>query len=342
MYICIFLVYYKKKNLLWKLHMKTYIVAFDDINAINNFKHVPCRFIKDDIEVVIHLNPIAEISASEYILNYDLLISSHHFTETAKICSNGIPYPENNRVFLQRYSKIEQAVGLKQIAKKLSLSNFYTLDIWVTANDSNWAFNNAPTKCFIIKCNDGARGIGQILVKDNIPLSELLNAINDCEMTTEKLLQQFPSIIYNTEGENYANEGLNMLRQQGFHAVEYIPNIVSEYRFTIINNNLCYPVKRFVKTTSDYKQVTGAPAVRDSTISEFGNVNELKPFMEEINAVISQLNIKFGSCDIFVMDDGRWGLFEFCNQFGTSAYDPEDMIEIHQDFIISQIKKLCK
>lgn len=66
---------------------------------------------------------------------------------------------------------------------------------------------------------------------------------------------------------------------------------------------------------------------------------------KEITAFLALMS-PMNSVDLFFREDEKgklhWGIFEYCIEFGTHAFEVSDMVQYHKDFIIHLYKKKFK
>ena len=58
-----------------------------------------------------------------------------------------------------------------------------------------------------------------------------------------------------------------------------------------------------------------------------------------LNRLFDKLTFGFGSVDLFVTQDDRWGILEHCNQFATEDYHPSFMSDFHRAQIDALLTK---
>lgn len=330
--------------------VKTIIVAIEKIKHMNNFKHLPPAFEfshgKYKYNVIIHHNPHAEFQGTKFVTNFDLLI-----TNAVRSIFNAIQqHCHFTMVNLVRYSKLEQAVMMSAlIPTGGNIENFHHIntysrlenDVTMTElkqkiDESGWFFggNFDPVKRYVIKPMHGAGGYGQIVFKPSeVSVDALLCELMIPTNGLDKLKELFPGVIFtNEDNPNAFSKGIEYIKEQGCVLQEVVENIQDEYRGLISPNGLVHFYKR-TRSGEGFQQATGMTNVlrNDGKVSmldaeNFQHLNELK-------VVIEYLNIEFGSIDVFTTTDGKWGILEWCNQFGTVAYSPYSQKEYHVDCI---------
>lgn len=319
--------------------MKTFIIAYKEDTDIPNLAHLPNSFVanvnQEPSRFLVHKAPNITIEDNSVICNFDLFLSSslrNDFSEFHYLIPEKL-------LEMKRLSKAAQSVLFLKIAQKLKLRLFKTVSHWHGGVDLAIPFNK-----YIVKPNHGARGIGQVLVKDDLSPVALCEEILRYGSTATTLKEKFPEVILNTGTERRENEGLESIRNQGMTICEYIEDVKSEYRLLVSNGKVIHAIKRTFKTESDFKQATGVRkklVEKESDISQFAGLDTIMPkkYTKEIEAFVAEIGEGLYSFDIFITKRHQWGCFEFSNEFGTSAYTPKSVVEMHKNFIADTIAK---
>ena len=200
-----------------------------------------------------------------------------------------------------------------------------------------------------VKSLDGARGIGQFVVKTehvnlNYFLSELKYTLSQelVDDTVPKFLERFEgNVIYGAGDENYVNEGLVTMRDQGYFVQSLVPDVKVEYRIITDTNSVPkYFQRRKVRDVdSAYPQATGSGSVVDKEAiltaeAFYAESNVSSAFFEHVcRTVIGPLS----SIDVFITS-GEWGIFEYCNQFGISGIPAAIVTDLHKEHLLKVIQ----
>jgi hypothetical protein len=236
---------------------------------------------------------------------------------------------------------------MSALAKRLGLKHFRHIQTLATESGDthNWTLGQNPKGKVVIKPLDGARGIGQLVVNlDELLPGTLMSVLGKLGMSTDDFLETMrkyaPHIEYHI-GHGSVVEGLVML-SQGYCVQEMIADVDMEYRLIVdINSRPQFIVERTRESLPlssnefGYRQATGSALTR----SEIKILDKLKyPHMREVTTLLKALNIPLNSTDLFITKDGRWGLFEYCPQWGTQGLPMAELTS----WMIEQITVLLK
>ena len=110
---------------------------------------------------------------------------------------------------------------------------------------------------------------------------------------------------------------------------DYVENIEHEYRAIVGCDGSYYIGERVTLTVDGEFKVINTNDVRHidytSTIPKMSEqAAEMKHFAR---AVLNHLNLLWASFDFFVTKDGKWGCFEFSNEFGSKSFSDECFLE---------------
>jgi len=322
-------------------------------DTMNNFSVLPQGTIIGDKQVFFHNDPMMSIVNGDPFFNFDLMISD------GNVRMNDIPVenvvPANQLSMHTRYSKLEQAMRINNhvSANKahVGYASFVPVKSWYNKQPSGMSNVVNPTGKVVIKPRDGARGIGQLLIDPaKIPfivavetLDRYILTLFSKETLFDTLKKFDPDFTYSTKGENHEDEGLTVLRSQGYVIQNFIDNVDAEYRLITDHNcRVAYCQKRSIRndaegfpqaTGSDTNSIAGTDIVDITTVMSPDEFRALSTLLAEVVGPLS-------SIDLFTTSDGGWGIFEYCNQFGIKGVPMKLSEQIHRDFIKSMLDKL--
>lgn len=317
--------------------MKTLIVALK-CDFVNNFNNLPVSFNtelgNEPVRIVYHNDPRLSVEGLVVKKNFDFLITC----DTPSVVSNikFIDYlSPHEYVVIPRHPKNLQAYKIAQACKEITPKNFLPVASWFTTVESSQGckFGAIPHGEYILKATDGARGIGQIKIDvSKVSLEALIGTINKTpsEELANVLKEKFPSLTYPTDGEFHAGEGAQLLRQY-VYLQEFIPNVKDEYRLLVSPDGGILVCPR-IRLGGDFPQATGC--MDNINVNNLVPINLLPDFTDKqldtlLPELLTAIGFSFGSVDLFTTTDGKWGIFEYCNQFGTSAFTPQQMQDFH-------------
>ena len=110
-----------------------------------------------------------------------------------------------------------------------------------------------------------------------------------------------------------------MIREGNYFYQEYKSNISREFRvLTNSQSQICELITRVrysVGVSPNDPEINLYQASIDGE-DGLGRLNDI--FLEEINTLLSELEIPLHSVDIFFTKDGKWGILEYSTEFGMA------------------------
>lgn len=323
---------------------KTVVVAIDP--QLSNFAVLGTGGLmlthKDETyRVVVHNDPRVSIQGSESIFNFDIVINGDMKAKWVDML------PSHRIGELKRYSKLVQAVQLNQFAKYRIPPESFAL---VPTHRVGWGTKNYPAveAAVVIKPEDGARGIGHFVVAADLVnvnyfldrldyyLSQDVNA--PYWRSTDEFLAQFDGAAqYYSGGEKHDGEGLEALREQGL-LVQSVMDVAVEYRLlTDLNGKIAYcQRRRFRDYRADYRQAIGSGGLDHRDLCTFEELPEAID-KDYLASIASALVGPMGSVDLFITKDNKWGIFEYCNQFGIDGVPMSTAHKLHTDYVAALV-----
>lgn len=326
---------------------------------INNFDVLGCALtLPDGTEVRFHDDPVMNIAGTTITSNFDLFISD----DSAESRLHANMLDPRQVISLPRYDKMTQAIRLLRGFIKWADENkgvrgeFRPLDTWFVGPRATRNFPLCNHKV-VIKPRDGARGIGQFLVDLGfinlqhfiMNLRDYITSVREKRENTctfdEFMAQWQGKVSYHVGTERSQDEGLFALLDQGMVVQSLVPNVVSEWR--IITGHDGEPVYCQRRTIRDrdsaLPQATGAGDLVDSESiydweKVFVNDDQRRCFLHLCKNVIGPMN----SLDLFVTENGDWGIFEYCNQFGVAGIPATIAYNLHHTFILKTVQAYLK
>jgi hypothetical protein len=234
------------------------------------------------------------------------------------------------------HGKSTQNRLLNAYAKSMGLKNYHNV-----INISRDYGEIDPSKSYILKPQFGARGIGQLRFKGHeITMDGLKRAINKISNAgnsddgvkeagyrtkiAEEVFSEYLNrpVTFNSEMEQDPDEGINILLS-GWCVTEQIPNIKNEYRIIIngTSTDICYGIKRGIYIKDGcHAQATGSTEPMNEAFQGVEKFPEnSKKIAQEIKDFIKYIYAPLHSLDIFITEDGKWGVLEISPNFGGVA-----------------------
>jgi hypothetical protein len=321
---------------------------------MNNFWVLHQGIVINNKQIFFHNDPQLSVIDGEEHFNFDFMISDGTL-KINEIAAERILPP--HMVFVnRRYSKTEQAMRInnyvKRTAGRLQFNDddFVKIKSWVHSQALGLSSLVNPSGKVVIKPNDGARGIGQFLVDtDKIPFAVMIEALDKYikgMSTSKELFEELnkydPDMAYSTRGEHHVDEGLSGLKTQGYSIQSFVDNIESEYRIiTGAQSEIAYVQKRNVYNADGFPQASGSNtnSILGEDIVSIESVLSSKQ-IHDLSALARDVIGPLSSLDLFVTKDKKWGVFEYCNQFGIKGVPANTVANLHKQFISNIINDL--
>lgn len=318
---------------------KVYVVVS---RLMNNFDILHQGIVVGDHQFFFHRDPKVSVINGVPYYNFDYMITDGSL-EIGGMKAEKI-LPKEMYRYHPRHSKLEQGLRMNQFMAKHPNHGYIPVQCWMNRLTDNGDGLVNPKGKVVIKPKDGARGIGQYLVDtDKVPLAQVIDALDryvgariDKEDLIKRLDKYGEGIVYSTAGENWPEEGLSCLRDQGYVIQSYVEGIESEYRIlTGSHGEIAYCQRRTIKDTGNgYAQATGSDTdslkgddiVNIDAVLKPGCLKMLERLLKEVVGPVS-------SVDLFVKSPDEWGIFEYCNQFGMKGVPHEVALGIHVDYL---------
>lgn len=347
--------------------MKTIVVAFDNIDLINNFKALD-NTLDDGYRIITHTSPEFHVNSNGFFRNYDILI-------TSQWVNSGVSEIDKARtVYMPRYTKPHMTAMINEHSAKNSYKNHIPVLSWSSdvamQKDKNV---NYLTGDLVIKLSSGARGIGQFRVKSihnhtprhildmfrqmiGLAHTELPSfTVSDYGKKSDSQVDTICAVINNAVNKifpadtvyfsgleeqdvDYLKTALNNINE--WHVESFISDVVAEYR--IINCYGKYIVcKRIFNNSEDYQQASGKFSVDKITHTRIPEISddawyELCDLIEHVVPYNNSVDVFIKKCD----DNHYFGIFEFSNQFGFMGIPVQDILDAQRKFVITKYLEL--
>ena len=311
--------------------MKRVIVAIS-LEMMNQWDALEQGCIIGEYEVVFHSNPRMTIRKDRTFFNFDFAIDCGQTKIDGYLMSSVVP--KDRLVIIPRFNKVEQHLRLREavdnaLLHDIDLSNFVAIDIYhnsQTNGNTHLLDIDVPV---VVKPLDGARGIGQFLVRKPsgvlIKIVDAVNAVRHKRLAASEVIASLSAysdrFVYSTKGERVPFEGIAAIAEDGICIQGFVPDIIGEYRLiTDADCKIVYCQRRDIVTV-----VTNEDRGFPQAVGGGGDIHDEIPLEkvvreEEVEAIEYLAKAVVGPCssiDLFVTADKRWGFFEYCNQFGV-------------------------
>ncbi|MNC37965.1 hypothetical protein D3C75_865500 [compost metagenome] len=268
------------------------------------------------------------------VANHDLLLDVGYETT----------HPQADYVS-KRLGKMDQAIELTRIAEAVGATWFIPVPVLSKRpNPGNiYDLHHLPDHV-LIKSTDGARGVGHVIF--DTTKASMFKFLNDLRNLTpdrgaQDVLEKYKDAIeVHTGQSNYDSEVAFTLTSHQLMVTALVRGVTSEVRVVLnAHSEACLIKQRERKNNVDpafdkqggYQQATGANRDHSTLYYELESVCADVLIRDEIWKVLKQLP-PLNSVDLFFTTKG-WGIFEYCNQFGTEAFDIEDSVNLHMGLL---------
>lgn len=334
---------------------KTIVVAVDA--KMDNFATLGNVVEVGDYRVLIHTDPRMTHNEKGSFPNFDIFIDGGYGDEHW----DQVLAPKSH-VKLSRIPKDIQGVCLRNFATSRAKPdpNFLPIPTWVVG----WNNRNYPnvTGKVVVKPKDGARGLGHFVVHAehvNLDyflksLKTLLKSYDDKKLAddgVDRFLEQFRgNVQYFTGDEKSKHEGLEALSNQGYFVQSVVPAVSREWRIlTDCQGRPVYFQQRrnrddveAVISDDEYQQATGGGSrvEYNSICTDPGTWFKTHVDVDRqfFTTLCQRIVGPMGSIDLFQTADGRWGVFEYCNQYGISGVPANMAYNLHYAFLVHVIE----
>lgn len=239
---------------------------------------------------------------------------------------------DKTHLYFYRMSKVAQQQLLVTVFK--DAENFKYLQ---TVNSKDTNRKEITSKRLIFKPNYGARSVGMIVIDQTLtnPYS-VFSAISksNTKKDLENILKNMPCKPSLYKGyEREKDEGFKSIKEDSI-CQEFVENVKDEFRIITGYNGM--PVisilRKRIKASED-KDSHQVP----SPLQDIFSPNDLEKLYPEINSellkLFSKILFPIHSFDIFVTEDGKWGIFEFSPDFSSIDYPPGLLITEAKKFL---------
>lgn len=331
--------------------MKRIVVAIS-LKMMNQWDVLEQGTVIGGHEVIFHSDPRMTIRKDRTFFNFDLAIDDG----TTKIDGFSLSsiVPKNRLIIIPRFNKVEQHLRIRTaiddaLLFDIDFSDFKSVNMYHNSQTNGSSHLQAIDEPVVIKPLDGARGIGQFLVKQpSYALLKIVDAI--CAMRQGRLKEEeviesldkySDGFTYATSGERQPHEGMTALKIDGMCIQEFIPDISHEYRLiTDADCKIVYCQNRKIKVDAieDFPQAIGSAGTIDDEVPIEKVVKESA--VEAIEYLAKNVVGPCSSIDMFVTKNGEWGFFEYCNQFGIVGVRTKVVKGVCEGLILKAISDL--
>lgn len=315
-------------------------ISIRRIEYTDNLETLPPQFERDGLVYNIHTTPRVTYQCGEHpqlTKNFDLLLDF--------IILNPDPYTEALLGSCyrphRRKSKTEQLLTVSKAIN--TLSPVYQTYFEHPRHHCTLGMEGPLKACgagvsgrFVVKEENGARGDGQAIIPAHLASTFLTDPKRYSE-TREVLAAKYPSVVFSqkpTEGPFFPGHGEMMV-------TDYVEDVKTEWRLMVGGETVLGYQRR--RKEGDYPQANlDGEGPHPAEPIELKTLSELLPGEQgkAVYRLIKALGLTLGSVDLYLTEEGKLGVFEYCPQFGYYGIDPNQIQRLHEDFIVHEVKTI--
>lgn len=306
--------------------MTTIVVSLLGTNTAPNFKILPPQWLVGDTRILLVENYVSRLVSGYLVSNCDVLVEIGVLQDVS--ITEQIP-----RLWVPRVTKTRQINRINKIGSLYP--NFCELATQ-RLKDLRGEYKY-PT---VIKSDFGARGLAQFKIPACTFMPSVLQAL--LSYAESKDLTALKRALPNIDLENRLEdeEAIKLITQNPRELLiqQFIP-VVCELRLLVAKIDGEYRILRRWRdrTEGEYPQASDTLDRPVAWMEE-----HYETHAKTIMSFINELDPIFGSVDIFFTEDGKWGCFEYQPEFSAEAFDENEILAFHRDFITSCAVHLTK
>lgn len=292
--------------------MRKVFVGYD-ASSLTQWQFAGSRWVNKEKGIEYRLAPATDTDVTGGLMHgpYDYLFIGTHGGLSHLMSLADLNHEEVRILGSDRPSKRDMVVIAERVMDAdPSVTKYMPIPTWGRRGVPQ--FTDGP---MVLKADHGARGIGQIVFDPVVvPLSKLLTAVSH-----QRLNDIHEMGLKVTFDDRETEEQCLAQIAESFHIQRLVGNITTETRVLAYGTNhnhwRAFDRKRH---EGEYVQARGNQRMADQGMS----FRDLAHW-QEIKSLILHLLQKTPvlSLDVFHTHDGKWGIFEYSNQFGMDYVD---------------------
>lgn len=269
-------------------------------------------------KAMFHNNPLVDFNGREIVRNFD-----YHFDFALKQNRFHKDLLPHNYFHFPRLKRMTQYINIyhfneayKDKHDEIFIPEFYTATQRAGEHVTMANFSLPQGDKVVIKEQFGARGSNQVVVPSNM-VTTLLKHSKGLTMAEVKV--KFPDFIY-SDGTTW--DKVMFEKPSDLFISQLVPSVKSEWRL-LVGGDKIYGRERMIKqgpypqANLDHDVFVTVPEVKYELIENM--------FSEELVSALHDLTdfigLPIGSIDLFLTEDGRYGIFEYSTQFAFMGAD---------------------
>lgn len=309
--------------------MRKVFVGYD-ASSLTQWQFAGSRWVNEEQGIEYRLAPATDTDVTGGVIHgpYDYLFIGSHGALSHLMPIADLNHEEVRILGSERPTKRDMVViADRAMDGHPSVTNYIPIPTWGRRGVPH--FTGGP---LVIKADNSARGVGQIVFDPKIvPLSKLLTAIS------HRRLDDIHGMGLKVTYDDRENEE-QALQQifESFHIQKLVTNITAESRILAFGEDQAqWLTFDRMRHPGEYVQARGNQRMADT-----GMLFRECAHWQEIKTLILHLLKKTPvlSLDVFYTDDGKWGIFEYSNQFGMDFIDHK----VRQSFLRNACEHLVE
>ena len=314
-------------------------VCIENAN-INQYDMLPPRYTDGAYEITTHHDPKWMIENGVPVFNFDVLIT-HDRNKWEQLV------PANQLVVVPRYDKTHQSIAINSFFRDNRCSQSTAIQAGVFGsshvNKKHPSFlGSTVSGKVVVKPEDAARGVCQFVVDfDKVSVGPFLGDLHS-SMTPEKIAEKYsPHVVFSAGAIKTPKEVAEIRKNSSYTFQRYIPNVETEIR--VLTDSFGLPGFSCVRSRvgDEYVQATGVTHLVDNIVCadleslDIWKGNDYQLFLKLLEDVVGPMQ----SVDLFITEDGGWGIFEYCNQYGIAGVSAAYYSDSVKEFVMRAIDK---
>ena len=301
--------------------MKKFILALSDDNC-PNFKLLSpiIELEKFNTKIFIHRTPIVKYDDCEVAANFDYFIDFSYEPDT--FMELLIPEKYAN---IQRHSKTRQLLTVRNFNNArgnkqhfLKPNNYYTI---IDGNNLTALSQVGKPLCefVVIKNEFGARGKDQAKVPTKFLTSFFDNAIG----ATYEKVKELPYVELSDKYFDIPFSSIGNVT-----VTEFVPNIKTEWRLIVSGNDIVVRERPISTNLKDFPQANLPDNYHEEVTYTSLSSKFSTSSIELITSFVKYIGMKFGSIDLYTLDNGKLGIFEYSTEYSIHNLDMKYMNQL--------------
>lgn len=315
------------------LNYSALTVAIDQPDWINQFNMLPFRWQHEFMDVTVHHDPKWTVVNGEPVFNFTILITSQPEKWEGIV-------PEGQLFGVKRLGKTQQNAKLNRFIRASGAKHAVVVPFWASnfqdGKHTSFLGHDLHGRV-VVKPEDGARGVCHMVVDfDKVSVGAFLRDLYTKDVKLATMHEKYKDHIVVGNGHAWDKEEAEKIKEEGdFTFQRYVDNINTEIRIlTDYKGDIGFACLR-ERSGDEYKQATGVTHLIDK--QQVVDEGFLKKWIHEdydiFKTLLKEVVGPMSSVDLFITNDGKWGICEYCNQYGIVGVPREYYTKSVLDYV---------